>query len=198
MHLFDYFVQRKIPKRVFKFKYKIMHISDTPSMTFSFIKRLIRIIEPDVIIHTGDCVDEVKLEIHPELSHIYDHKLQELMLVLNQAQVPYYIILGNHDLIESLETYKNNLGHIGNRFDLNFKNIHCILSHYYENVSDPSVNMCFFGHDFTKDSISEKSRTLLNGLNGIYIVDGVSKAVDVIAYPNGTDDQRQQKYKLGI
>jgi hypothetical protein len=42
----------------------LLHISDTPSEIYPFIFKIIDVLKPKYIIHTGDLADNVKLEIN--------------------------------------------------------------------------------------------------------------------------------------
>ena len=44
----------------------ILHISDTPSTMFPYLRRAIRRLRPAWVVHTGDLVDDIKLENRPE------------------------------------------------------------------------------------------------------------------------------------
>ena len=44
----------------------LLHISDTPSEIYPYIFKIIDILKPQYIFHTGDLADNVKLEINKD------------------------------------------------------------------------------------------------------------------------------------
>ncbi|CDF58680.1 metallophosphoesterase [Thermobrachium celere] len=62
-----YYISGKIyiPSSLLKVRNTILHISDTPSNIYPELIRLVKKLSPDYIIHTGDVVDNIKLELYP-------------------------------------------------------------------------------------------------------------------------------------
>ncbi|HIP88598.1 MAG TPA: metallophosphoesterase [Thermococcus paralvinellae] len=83
-------------------EHKIMHISDTPDNIYPFILNLIEKVRPEYIIHTGDLVDNIKLERRPELKDRYESSLKKLLSILENSGAGIYIVPGNEDDIEIL------------------------------------------------------------------------------------------------
>lgn len=83
----------------------LLHVSDTPSQIYPFVRRLIRKLEPDYFVHTGDIADELKLE--ESRSHLgeYRHKVMKFVQAVEALQVDeIYYVIGNHDDSATLET----------------------------------------------------------------------------------------------
>ncbi len=78
--------------------FKLLHIGDTHSATYSFYKQLIRLVKPDVIIHTGDTADEDKVGCDASVRESYLMKVKILADILKGANCPVYWVPGNNDL----------------------------------------------------------------------------------------------------
>ena len=79
----------------------LVHVSDTPSVFYGDLRRLLEFLEPLCLVHTGDLVDDVKLALRPGYSRIFRNRLRLLAEVM--SAVPgdrVAIITGNHDLPE--------------------------------------------------------------------------------------------------
>ena len=77
---------------------KLLHISDTPSRLYPYYKKLIDVIKPDIILHTGDMADEVKVGRRPEALYEYKQKLRVLAEILNGSGARLIITPGNNDM----------------------------------------------------------------------------------------------------
>src|SRR6056297_3035142 len=76
----------------------VLHITDTPASSFRFIFRLIQRIEPEYLIHTGDFVDDIKLENRPGQVVEYRDKMKKIFRRLEDLPVEkIYLVPGNHD-----------------------------------------------------------------------------------------------------
>ena len=76
----------------------LMFITDTPSVFYSELQRLIKLIQPTYIVHTGDLVDDIKLQLHPGAIRHYERQVLSLIKILEGSPAAeVYIALGNHD-----------------------------------------------------------------------------------------------------
>lgn len=198
MSIFDYFTKRKIPEEVYSYKKKVMHITDTPDVSFNYIRNLVRIINPDVIIHTGDLVDNIKLEFSRHEIGIYERRLTELLRLLRAYDVEeIHIALGNHDDLDLLNALcqKNEFIHQNNVIQLKHR---YGISHYYDQVKKLEADFYMFGHDLSGESRRENEKIYMNGLENIYVIDDTTGKFCEIPYPKDTDYYRQKRFKLGI
>src|SRR6056297_2895295 len=87
---------------------KIMHISDTPESIYSHIYKMLSYSRPDVIIHTGDLVDNLKLEnAGEELLPLYQKKSAEFISNLEKLTNSRIIYVpGNHDDLKIIKKNK--------------------------------------------------------------------------------------------
>ncbi|MBQ8551612.1 MAG: metallophosphoesterase [Clostridia bacterium] len=81
---------------------RILHIGDTQSASYPYYRRLFELVRPDIILHTGDMADEVKIGRHPEFLHEYTVKITELFEMMKATGARIIIILGNHDVAEAI------------------------------------------------------------------------------------------------
>ena len=81
---------------------RILHIGDTESATYPFYRRLFELVRPDVILHTGDIADEVKIGRHPEFLHEYTVKITEMLEAMRRTGARLIVVLGNHDVAEAV------------------------------------------------------------------------------------------------
>lgn len=171
---------------------KIMHISDTPESIYSHIYKMLNYSRPDVIIHTGDLVDNLKLEdAGDELKPLYQKKSAEFIKNLEKltnARIIY--IPGNHD---DTDIIKNNSSRSeiileGNILELGGVKIG--LAHYPEKLPiDADINL--FGHNQQKKFNSENK--YLNGIFNINYILLPSKEDYKVKYPWIVDQGRQYK-----
>ena len=95
----------KIPLGVGQIKgTRLLHISDTPSRLYPFYRELIKSVNPDIILHTGDMADEVKVGRNPAATYEYKAKLKRIAEILNDSGARLIITPGNNDLKEEIAT----------------------------------------------------------------------------------------------
>lgn len=167
----------------------ILHISDTPSIIFSSIIRLINELKPRIIIHTGDLVDNIKLELYPSMLPDYEKSLKPFLSALEKTEADeLFIVPGNHD---SLSFLKDNIktAHIvpeGTVISFNSKTLG--FAHKIENLPN-SANYNFYGHN--SDTFSNNDRVYLNGISNINIISMCTWKIYNILYPIGTNEARK-------
>lgn len=82
----------------------LLHIGDTHSGTYAWYNSLIESLKPDIIVHTGDMADEIKAGRIPEVKDVYCDRLQGILDILKKAQSKVYLVPGNNDLVEEVQT----------------------------------------------------------------------------------------------
>ncbi|KJS86420.1 MAG: hypothetical protein JM58_06950 [Peptococcaceae bacterium BICA1-8] len=178
---------------------KILHISDTPAVLYSQLKKIIKKIQPEYIIHTGDLVDNIKLSIYPSRIDEYTKGARDLIEILESSSAKeIHITLGNHDnknivcnLIKRSTIYEKNAV-------INIENIHLKISHYSnDSIISPS-RFNLFGHDISLGSQIINGKVFLNGIQSINIIALNSKKVFSLPYPIGTNESRLGKFKIGM
>lgn len=172
---------------------KIMHISDTPDNIYVFILNLIEKTKPDYIIHTGDLVDNIKLERRPELRERYEKSLIELLHILENSKAEVYIVPGNEDDISILRkrTARSKIVPPGTIIEI--EGVKLAVGHKYNDVVEvDNVDFKLYGHNF---------RLIPKGINGVLRVNFIllpSKRVVGVKYPDGTNFERGYRLMRGM
>lgn len=196
MNIYKWLLKRQIPKDVFDFEHVIMHITDTPDGVYSFLKRLVELVEPEVIIHTGDLVDNIKLELSRKDIDLYEKRVCQLMSILRKKSVRRIYCIGNHDDEQLMKKYMTSGDELYHSICLNLWERNYWVSHKYEALTDGDFYL--FGHNIDVKSYFKNGCKVLNGLTGVYLIDGRTGQTALISYPIGTDDERQKKFKWGM
>lgn len=178
---------------------KILHISDTPTVFYSSLARIIKKLEPEYIIHTGDLVDNIKLDIYPNRIEEYKNGILSLFNILEKSIAQkIYVIPGNHDHLDSMEKASERSTILTNTQIINIENTKIKVSHYYEDLINSPVKYNLFGHDIAVKSSIDKGKFFLNGIENINIITLYSGQIFTLPYPLGTNDARLGKFKIGI
>ena len=171
---------------------KIMHISDTPESIYSHVYKMLNYSRPDVIIHTGDLVDNLKLETAGEaLLPLYQKKSAEFISnleKLSEARIIY--VPGNHDDIEIIENNKNRSEIMAEGTIVELDGVKIGLAHYPENLPQ-NADINLFGHNHQQDFKGENK--YLNGILNINYLLLPSKEDYKVNYPWTVDQGRQYK-----
>lgn len=199
MNIFDFLIKRKIPKEVYGFKKTIMHLTDTPDIIFPYIKRLIKLIEPDIIIHTGDLVDNIKLELSRQEIDIYEKRVEKLLTILRSQQPEQILIsIGNHDDETIINKYLKLNEFISEKTLITIEKKRYCFAHKHTMFSGEEADYFLYGHSPNVPTKLNGDSYDLNGLSAIYVIDTTSGKVIDIPYPKDTDYFRQKKFKLGF
>jgi len=194
LNLPSFLRRRGLPKELLESKEaKIMHISDTPDNIYPFILNLIEKSRPEYIIHTGDLVDNIKLERKPELKERYAERVKELLDILENSGAEIYIVPGNEDSEEVLKKLVRKARIVKPGEVVKVDEVKLALAHDPSQLNPPKdVDFILYGHNF---------RTLRHGLNGLLNVNFIllgSKKVVRVKYPDGTNFERGYKLMRGL
>ena len=199
MNIFDLWMRQKIPKEVYGFKKKIMHLTDTPDIIFPYLKRLIKLIEPDIIIHTGDLVDNIKLELTRQEIEIYDKRVMKLLTILRSQQPEQILIsIGNHDDDAIIKKYLQLNEFLFEKSSITIEKRTYCFAHKHTMFTDESADYFLYGHSPNVPTNKNIEPYYLNGLSAIYVIDAESGKIIEVPYPKDTDYFRQKKFKLGF
>ena len=83
---------------------KVLHISDTHSACYAYYQRLIEEIQPEVIIHTGDLVDELKAGRIEGARPFWRNTAPIILQIMENTTARVIIVPGNNDLEDELKT----------------------------------------------------------------------------------------------
>lgn len=178
-----------------------LHVSDTPSAFYPELRRVIGILNPEYILHTGDLVDNLKLQLYPSLSVRYERELAALLRLLDSSRArEIHIALGNHD-DESAVARRAGRARIypeGGRVTLG--GIDIAFGHYAPTTppTDRPARIYLYGHDLSIPSYSGQDCSYLNGVEAMHLIDLDSGRYVAIDYPVGTESARLNHYRARI
>ncbi len=177
----------------------ILHLSDTPSSFLWALPGLLRQVNPTWIIHTGDLVDNVKLELKPNHLAHYTVKVQQLIHILESSEAQgVFLCIGNHDDLKAVSEGSTRTTVIPDFEQLKLGSAIFGVSHYAKDALAAGGDFCLFGHNFDRKTDLTGAPLMLNGLEAIYIILPESGRVFSLKYPTGTDDQRLGRGKVGL
>ncbi|MCT4593305.1 MAG: metallophosphoesterase [Anaeromicrobium sp.] len=177
----------------------LLHISDTPTILYGPIKKLIHEINPTYIVHTGDLVDNIKLEFYPSKIDSYSSSLPRLIEILESSKAKeIYIGLGNHDKKEVVQDLCNRSILIDSCSKVNIGGISMNISHYPNKVTLDPGTFNLFGHNVDMKTHKKNGNIFLNGITGINIINLNNLDIHILSYPWGTDDVRMRKSRIGF
>jgi len=148
--------------------------------------------QPDVIIHTGDLVDNLKLENSgDELLDKYQKKSAEFISNLERLTAARIIYIpGNHDDVNIIEKNKNRSEIMAEGSIIELDGVKIGLAHYPENLPQ-NADINLYGHNHQQDFESENK--YLNGILNINYLLLPSKEDYKIDYPWTINQGRQYK-----
>ncbi|OGO79158.1 MAG: hypothetical protein A2Y23_06195 [Clostridiales bacterium GWB2_37_7] len=178
---------------------KLLHISDTPSSFFGELARLIGILKPDYIVHTGDLVDNIKLELFPGSLWRYERDVKKLIKILEQSSAAkLYIALGNHDDLQTVQKLCQRSHIIATSEIVHIEGLEFAIAHDPAELIKKSSAYNLFGHNLTQKSGFTEGRLYLNGITGINLVELESTRYHIYPYPADTDNNRLGRGKIGL
>ena len=176
----------------------LLHLSDTPRGTFCFIKRLIGRTRPAVIIHTGDLVDDIKLELRPRERDAYAQQLARLLPILESAGASVHVMLGNHDDEEAVRNLGGGVVVHPREVALSWAGKVLRGAHRAEDALEGSASFYLFGHDLSvKSSPPDDPVQRLNGLEHVHLISPAGEVLR-LRWPWGTEDARLLRHRCGI
>ncbi len=130
---------------------KLLHISDTQSYVYPYIEKMLEVIKPDIIIHTGDFVDEVKAGRMINTRDEYEDGVKKICHIMaNSSAKQIYAVCGNNDVFEIVKKYLPDatVSMPGNKVDI--CGIDCLLVHGPSQVQG-DFEWSFYGHGLTDE-----------------------------------------------
>lgn len=153
---------------------KLLHIGDTYSVTYPYYKQLIQEIKPDIIVHTGDTADEVKVGRIPETKEEYLTKVQVLLDILKESGSKVYWIPGNNDLPEEIAKRAPFIEIVQPDTVLEIEGIKICVTHSKEQITQ-KASVYLYGHGRRAENgkVEQKSAgnqaLCLNSLWNVYV-----------------------------
>lgn len=142
----------EIPNAIHQIKgTKILHIGDTHSLDYPYYKKLIQIIKPDIILHTGDMADEVKVGRMPEKRYEYLTKIEWFTNMLNESGARLIIVSGNNDLTDEIRKMLPTAEIYPINTSINIDGIACKIGHQVLQMTFDE-EWSFYGHGLTGET----------------------------------------------
>lgn len=177
---------------------KILHISDTPTLLYPAVKDLVRTLKPDVVIHTGDLADDIKLELFPHNIEAYERAVKVFIRMIKEETAGgMYIVPGNHDSVEIISKYIDKSRLVKEGEIITVGSCRVGLAHSSDKLPE-GAQFNLYGHNFNAPVESEDKTVYLNGIRNIHVIFLPSYRVGKISYPWATNYHRKINniYKL--
>lgn len=177
---------------------KLLHISDTPNSFYSDLRRLVVALKPEYIVHTGDMVDNIKLQLYP--TSIYDHEkwIKKLADILVPSGAELFLAMGNHDDYDIVSRYFKGSHIIKGAETIEIEGQSFRMSHFPEGILEEPAQYNLFGHNLELKSGRVDDKLYFNGISYINIIGLESGEITSLCYPSGTDDARLGRRKIGL
>ncbi len=183
----------------------LLHVSDTPSIFYPELARLVAAVRPRFIVHTGDLADEVKLRSGSSDRPLYAARVEALLAVLeSSAAEQVFLVMGNHDdpvivrgLASGREPRTRFVVAEGCLY-LDLEGVGIAASHRPEDLWERAAEFNLYGHDTSVLPPDVDGRLYLNGNVKIRVLDLATRTVHSLDYPRSVHDARQKKRKIGL
>lgn len=178
---------------------RLLHISDTPQTFYPALATLIKELQPEYIVHTGDLADNIKLQLYPASLYRYENEVRSLIAMLEASSAKeIYIALGNHDNPEFVKSISHRIQYIDSVGQIQIQGVDLAVSHYAKSVLKAPSTVNLYGHDLSLETQITEGQLFLNGISSINLLSLPSKTCRQFPYPWGTDDNRLGRGKLGF
>lgn len=124
---------------------KILHFGDVSTPCYPYFERLIKKTRPDIIIHTGDMADELKVSRIPSDIPKYLKSLDKIINILKNSNAALYIVPGNNDLIDEIKKRAPFARIVEPDSVLQIEGIDMCLCHRVTDITGDAVYY-FYGH----------------------------------------------------
>lgn len=176
----------------------LVHLSDTPEEIYGALETFLKRLAPEYIVHTGDLVDNIKLEKQPFLLDLYEKKVRKILDICDRlAKVKTIIALGNHDYETIVKAYSSCeiIAGVGEKEIYQWQ---MVIGHKGLDVREVAGDYHLFGHDMLVPTAHYHDKWYLNGLEHIHVIGLESGKIYFIEYPKGTNSSRMKLGRFGF
>lgn len=153
---------------------KLLHIGDTHSVHYPYIQKLIEEIKPNIIIHTGDFSDEVKVGRSIGVFDEYTENVARLAQILkNSGAEKIYAVPGNNDVWEVLEEQMPFAELLQPNSVVKIGGVSCALGHSCIETNAPA-QWSFYGHGLTGETWNPEDNDVREGICRFNVIKGIS------------------------
>jgi len=175
---------------------KILHISDTPTTLYPAIKYLLETLKPDVLVHTGDLADDIKLEIDPGYMDAYGRAVIPFLRMMEDSPAgEIYVVPGNHDSPEVIDRNTRRTRLVTEGDVLLVKGMSLGMAHTPARLPE-TAGFRLYGHNFSGGT--GNNAVYLNGLRNVNVILCPSGRVVKIFYPFTVNYDRKLDNCYGI
>lgn len=169
---------------------RLLHVSDTPAVIYPALFALIARLQPEVLVHTGDLVDQLKLEQRSFLLPLYEEQAGRFIARLEELPIGHiYLVPGNHDDPTVLARYSHRSRIVPGGSVLAFSSFRVGLAHGPERVP-AGADFLLYGHSPEEPPV--KRGRPLSGLAAMHVLLSTGQVYS-LPYPPGTDAARRAK-----
>ncbi len=129
----------------------ILHIGDTECYRYPFYRKLVKEVKPDIIIHTGDMADEVKVGRMSETKEEYLYKNGFMRDILVSSGAELIIVPGNNDLPEEIKRLIPTASVLKVNGIAELDGVECRVGHQVMKMTFDK-KWSFYGHGFTGET----------------------------------------------
>ena len=153
---------------------KLLHIGDTKAYTYPYYKKLIEEVKPDIIIHTGDFVDEVKAGRMINTREEYEDGVKIIADILkNSGAREIYLVCGNNDIPSVIAEYMPFAKIVEPDTVVDICGVSCNLGHgHYE--ATMHTEWSFYGHGLSGETWSPDKNNIKSGICRFNVIWGAS------------------------
>ena len=149
---------------------KVLHIGDTVSAAYFYYKELIDKIKPNVIIHTGDMADELKVGRIESLQPYWIESVKVILNIMEESGARVIIVSGNNDLEKTLRELKSKAEIVERNTVLDLYGKKVLLCHELNRMAESSeADVYLYGHGLTGETRTPND----NARNGKYFYNAV-------------------------
>ena len=137
---------------------KLLHIGDTPSYSFPWYRAFINALKPDVIIHTGDTVDELKVGRVAEVREEYTDRLKLMLEIMTETGSRVIWTSGNNDLEDKVREFAREIEVVSSGTVINIGGKRIALAHRKKDLKE-DADIYLYGHATRYDVWSSERNT---------------------------------------
>lgn len=132
---------------------KVLHISDTQSSHYAYYKRLIDEIQPEVIVHTGDLVDELKAGRIESVRPYWLQSAPVIIDIMKKSGARVLVVAGNNDLEEELAKFANGVEILQRNTVVDLYGVRYCLCHELNRMDENALaDAWLYGHGLTGET----------------------------------------------
>ncbi|MBO8128125.1 MAG: metallophosphoesterase [Peptococcaceae bacterium] len=169
---------------------KLLHISDTPTTLYPALSNLWAVLQPEIIVHTGDLADDIKLELNDDELVNYRRAVVPFLSSLESSGArTIYIVPGNHDNERIIRSHASRAQIVSEGSTIQVGQYLLGLAHRFKRLpAGTSYNL--YGHNF-RTTRSDNGTIYLNGIHRIHVLLIESGKVFALPYPWATNTDRK-------